>query len=171
MKLITHAKTILQLGKLCSHRYKISGDSMSPTLLSGQQVLTIWDSNSLSSLTRADIIILQNPDGSYIDSKHLAKRIIGLPGEKICLCKSDTYADGSKINESYLAPYHENWTITGDSVEWCLKDDEYFVLSDHRPDGIDSRKFGPISSKQIIGKVCLSWSFSIRPLKFTIRYH
>lgn len=171
MTLVGHAKTILQMGKLWNHRYKVSGNSMTPTLLPGQQVFITRDGNSLTSLSRSDIIVLQNPDSSYTDSNHLIKRILGLPGEKIFLCKSHTYADGAKIHESYLAPYYENWTITGDPVEWHLEEDEYFVLSDHRPNGIDSRKFGPIKSEQIIGKVCLSWSFSVRPLKFRVKYH
>ena len=144
---------------------------MSPTLLPGQQVLTLWDCNSLASLQRSDLIVLQNPECSYTGSEHLVKRIIGLAGEKIYLCKNDIYVDGLKINERYLAQYHEHWTVTGDSIELHLKPDEYFVLSDHRPNGVDSRKFGPIRSNQIIGKVCLSWIFNIRPLKLRIRYH
>ena len=42
-------------------------------------------------------------------------------------------------------------------TRWILDSDEYFVLGDNRSDSRDSRRFGPVSSAQIVGKVMIRY--------------
>ena len=138
---------------------------MYPNLKPGQHVLTISKSKSLSFLHRSDIAVLNNPENSVDNGNPFIKRIVGLPGEHIKLVRSTVYANGTPLTEAYLAPGYEKWTERYGEQEWLLSNDEYLVISDNRPDGQDSRNFGPIRGAHIIGIVWLSW------LPFKIRHH
>jgi signal peptidase I len=43
--------------------------------------------------------------------------------------------------------------FSGDGEEITLREGEYFVLGDNRPESSDSRSWGPLPSSRIVGKV------------------
>lgn len=165
MRIFNYIFIITSLLILSRHIYGVTGNSMYPNLKPGQHVLTIRKSKSLSLLRRSDIVVLNNPENIVDHGNPFIKRIVGLPGEHIKLIRSTIYANGTPLIEDYLAPGYEKWTDRYGEQEWLLSEDEYLVISDYRPEGRDSRKFGPIRSEHIVGIVWLTW----RPFK--IRNH
>ncbi|HUY05098.1 MAG TPA: signal peptidase I, partial [Candidatus Paceibacterota bacterium] len=101
---------------------------------------------------RGDVIVFRyplNPSVFYI------KRIIGLPGETVSIVRGNvtiTAADGTNIilNEPYIVDEDATYT-----KKVTLGAGEYFVMGDNRPNSSDSRVWGVLPRKDIIGRVDL----------------
>lgn len=115
----------------------------------------IFTVKSFKSFVRGDSVVFRypvNPKTFFI------KRIIGLPGERVKIENSkiiiynNQNPDGFVLDEqAYLAKN----VITTEEVDIKLKNDEYFVMGDNRTQSFDSRKWGPVPQKDIMGKVFL----------------
>ena len=67
------------------------------------------------------------------------------------LIYNDQFPDGINLNEDvYL--FEEEKTPHLGKTEFILEEDEFFVLGDNRDASLDSRKFGPVPRRLIIGK-------------------
>ena len=133
-----------------SRHLKVIGNSMAPTLLDGQHVQTLpLDPLALGNYSNRGKIVAfrhpQNPRSIYV------KRVIGLPGEFITIEEGLVTIDGIRLDEPYLAT--TAFTPTPGATKWFAGPDELFLLGDNRSDSEDSRKFGPVSSRLIIGSV------------------
>jgi signal peptidase I len=149
--------------------YQVDGPSMRNTLQNNDKLI-IWKvPRTWASIThhayipqRGDIVVFSQTGLSEFgqqDSKQLIKRVIALPGERITL-NDGHYTVYNKQNPKGFDPdqaLHLKYMIhpTTGVVNYTLGKDEIFVSGDNRPDSLDSRSFGPIQSKQIIGKLVL----------------
>lgn len=127
---------------------KVNGESMMPNF-EPSQLLVVSKISSKDNYKRGDIIIFK------YNGKKLIKRLVGLPGEKVQIIDNDIYINDSKI-EDYVdikMTEIENNKLTGKGI--TLKEGEYIFLGDNRNNSIDSRRFGVIKKKDIIGKVIL----------------
>jgi signal peptidase I len=103
---------------------------------------------------RGDIVVFKYPNDP---SQYFIKRIIGLPGETIEIKDSrvrvykDKGSVGYFLNESQYLSDVETYA----NKNFQIGDDEYFVLGDNRPNSMDSRMFGPVHKKMIVGRVWL----------------
>ena len=110
---------------------------------------------------RGDIVVFRYPKDP---SQYFIKRIIGLPGEKVKIKDgkvfvfNDQFPEGVILNEDvYLL---EEETPHLGKTEFILEEDEYFVLGDNRDASLDSRRFGPVPERLIIGKAWVrGWPF------------
>lgn len=137
--------------------FYISGTAMSPTLNNNDYIIIKMFNKSYE---RGDIII-------HKDLKRnkdiFLKRIIGLPGEKIQIkggvvyIYSDLLPSGQILNEPYLLSGLK--TLSSDEDIITLGDDQYYVLGDNRENSKDSRLYGVVDEKLIIGKY---WFTGIR---------
>lgn len=111
-------------------------------------------------LKRGDVVVFRypkNPSVFYI------KRIIGLPGERVQISEgvvkiyNSQNSDGFVLDEgSYLSPSVE----TSGEINITLGD-EYFVMGDNRQYSSDSRSWGAVPSRDVMGKVVLrAWPFT-----------
>ena len=130
-------------------RTTVHGQSMSPTLESGDNLWIDKFSYKIGDPKRFDIIVFpyKDTDVFYI------KRVIGLPGETVQIAPDGSIIiDGQILQESY------GKEIIMDSGTACdpitLGKDEYFVLGDNRNDSRDSRwpDVGNIHKSKIVGK-------------------
>ncbi len=136
-----------------SARFVVDGDSMRPTLASGEQVLAVRPRYGWNQLRRGDIVVLRYPAGN---SRNYIKRIIGLPNEDLRLEGGLVYLDGVLLEERYIdVPVSREFAATrpDQNREWWTDPGEYFVLGDNRQDSQDSRRFGPVDRKLILGRV------------------
>jgi signal peptidase I len=91
------------------------------------------------------------------ESTYFIKRIIGLPGENIRIKDGNIRIinqdnpEGFVLDEDYLST---NLKTAGD-IQLALTENQYFVLGDNRLYSFDSRSWGSLSSKEIVGLVRL----------------
>ena len=131
--------------------HKVSGNSMIPTFQSGDFLITEKVDYRLGSPKRGDIIVLKNPRD---ESQDFIKRIIGLPGDDVKIEGGSVFINGQLLSEQYLP----NSTSTapgaflteGNTVR--VGTNQYFVFGDNRNHSSDSRDWGGVTKKEIVGK-------------------
>jgi signal peptidase I len=131
---------------LISARIRVDGDSMVPTLISGEYVVVNRLSYRLGSPQRGDIIVFhfpRNPQEEYI------KRIIGLPGDVIEVMNGAVNINGQPLNENYL---NVETNYTG---RWEVPADQFFVLGDNRNNSSDSHDWGMVPMDYVVGKAII----------------
>jgi signal peptidase I len=131
---------------------QVVGISMSPTLHHADLYLLNRWIYYLHPPQRSDIVVIKDPtDGAFV-----IKRIIAMPGESVWFKGGHVYVNGVKLNEPYVPRGKQ--TLTYSSAEeqliFCGKD-QYFVLGDNRENSYDSRMYGPVRRKNILGTVQL----------------
>jgi signal peptidase I len=138
--------------------YIVDGNSMLPALEPGERVIVGRTHYLLGKPQRGDVIVLQyprDPDRDFV------KRIIGLPGETVSISNGQVFIDGRPLaRETYV----QNLSRT-DHTPTRLGDNEYFVMGDNRAGSSDSRSWGPLHRRYIIGKAWLIY-FPIGKLGF-----
>jgi signal peptidase I len=130
---------------------------------------------------RGDIIVFRWPPNPSFD---FIKRVIGVPGDKISYINKELYINGNKIPQNFLANVTVN-DDGGEPVHAIEKTEDllgvkhhiyidpgktgrdyqdvivppgmYFVMGDNRDDSADSRFWGFVSDKDIVGKAVLIW--------------
>jgi signal peptidase I len=128
--------------------YVVEGQSMLNTLLPGERVIVSRISYIVGQPARGDVIVLQYP---LDPSRDFVKRIIGLPGETVAIVNGQVFIDGRPLPpEPYVV-----YTSTTDMAPLQLGPDEYFVMGDNRVGSSDSRVWGPLPARRIIGKAWL----------------
>ena len=142
-------------------RDNVYGDSMKPTLSSGDVIYAQKISTYLNSYKRGDIVILDGHDmEGYNGKEYLVKRIIGLPGETVKIEDGNVYIKPADSTEFYLL--QENYLPEGTKTsmmddakkkgnEIVLGENEYYCLGDNRPVSNDSRNLGPFTADRIKG--------------------
>jgi len=91
-------------------------------------------------------------------SKYFIKRAIGLPGEKIEVRNGQVKIYNEENPNGFVLDEKEylgSSAKTGGEISMTLEEDEYFVMGDNRMYSSDSRVWGPVSKKEIMGKVLL----------------
>lgn len=129
-----------------SARIRVDGDSMDPTLVSGEYVIVSRLSYRLSTAQRGDIIVFhfpRDPKEEYI------KRIIGLPGDEVEIKGGQVYINGKLLEESYL-DVKMNYIGT-----WRVPAGQLFVLGDNRNNSSDSHDWGTVPMDYVVGKAIL----------------
>jgi len=133
----------------------VSGDSMVPNLQSGNYLIVDEISYRFSAPERGDVVVFNAGFIPGYANQRFIKRIIGLPGETVDVKngKVDITKGGKTIilDEKYLP--NNLATLTDKKI--TLGANEYFVLGDNRQYSYDSRYWGAVSKKEIIGKAAL----------------
>lgn len=123
---------------------KISGDSMYPTLETGQIVVAV----KTDKFEPGQLVAF------YYNNKVLIKRVIGSPGDWINIdAEGNVTVNGVVLDEPYLT--EKSLEPTDIEFPYQVPESRYFVLGDNRSVSIDSRKdeVGCISKEQLIGHV------------------
>lgn len=138
----------------CLHKYVfaiyvIEGSSMAPTLRDGDTALVNLLAKRLGPFQRGEIVLVQDGMDDYA-----TKRIIGLPGERIDIRNDQVYINGRLLRENYL---RRNTATRSRRSTFVLGTNDYFVLGDNRPESYDSRVYGPVPKRSIVGSYSRSF--------------
>ena len=127
---------------------KVEGTSMMPSLIDQERIFInkFLYRFGIDDIRRGDLVVFwfpQDPTKSYI------KRVIGLPGDTIEVDNGDVIVNGKMLREDYVrAEYRDRMSMS----PYKVRDDEYFVLGDHRSSSNDSRAWGGVPRTHIYGK-------------------
>ena len=175
LKVLRRFRPALKLAELLTDvRFVVRGDSMLPGFAEDQYILVsrlacLWD-----GLSRGDVVVLRHP---VQQRRNYIKRIIGLPGEWVRIEGGRVLVDGQLLDETYLKEgvggrgrCDERGGLRGrvsaigsldvpqEMVEeWHLGNDQYFVMGDNRTKSDDSRSFGPLHRRLIVGKAWIRY--------------
>jgi len=128
--------------------YYIPSRSMVPTIGVDDKVIVTNFSYWFEEPQRGDIIVFKYP----LDTKKsYIKRCIGLPGEMIEFKDNQLYVDGVLTEQPYLP----DGVVTEDFGPVYVPEGEYFMCGDNRGNSSDSRVWGFVEKKLIIGKAQL----------------
>lgn len=128
----------------------VSGASMSPTFETGQYLIIDQLSYHLEPPARGDVVVFRFPEDT---TKFFIKRLIGLPGETILIRGKDVTIRDINGHETLLTePYLNDFNLKDDFITVTLGPNEYFVMGDNRGASSDSRIWGAVPSKLIVGR-------------------
>lgn len=129
----------------------VSGASMDPTFKTGEYLIVDQVTYNFHEPRRNDVIVFKYPKDT---ETFFIKRIIGLPGEKVTADRgkitiiNTENPEGFLLEDEYVTENHR----TTETFSILLDDDEYFVMGDNRAESSDSRLWGPLEEKFIVGR-------------------
>jgi signal peptidase I len=89
-----------------------------------------------------------NPDKSFV------KRVIAEEGDQVRIQDGRVYVNDVPMADDFVPPEYRSHDDFGPTV---IPDGYYFVMGDHRNNSSDSRHWGMVPKKYIIGRVQLRW--------------
>jgi len=133
----------------------VKGQSMEPNFENGNYLIIDELSFRFRDPQREEVVVFRYPRNP---SQRFIKRIIGLPGEKIEIKAGSIMVNDQILDESEYLPFGLQ---TPGNIQISLNENEYFVLGDNRISSFDSRQWGPLPRKNIIGRVYFrAWPFT-----------
>lgn len=159
----------LSLTAFVFQSYEVDGPSMETTLQNQDRLIVYKLPRTLARLTgheyiprRGEIIIFTRQDSFEFGSskpRQLIKRVIALPGERVVV-KDGIVTVYNKENPDgfepdQIAPYGKVIQSTAGEIDLTVPEDHVYVCGDNRPQSLDSRSFGPVPVKDIVGRLSL----------------
>jgi len=130
---------------------RVEGMSMAPTLEDQDRLIVNKLIYRLEAPRRGDIVMLYYP----VDpAKSFVKRVIAEEGDKVRIVDGRVYVNDVPVPDNYVLP---EFRSRDDYAEQVVQPGYYFVMGDHRNNSSDSRHWGLVPKKYIIGKVQLRW--------------
>ena len=162
--------------------YRIPSTSMLPTLHINQHILVNRIGSRFASPHIGDIVVFHPPadpnrcadpaegvdtagasgaracdvSQSAHSSQTFIKRVVGLPGDRLSIRDGHVIRNGSEEPDAY--------TVACGGLSACdfpatitVPAHEYFMMGDNRPDSEDSRYWGPVPQRWIIGKAFFTY--------------
>ena len=131
---------------------RVEGKSMQPTLQDQDRLIVNKAVYRFFGDPRpGDIVMLyypRDPDKSFV------KRIVAEAGDTVRIEDGQVYVNEMQLPDAYVPPQFRSHENHGPEV---VKEAYYFVMGDHRNNSSDSRHWGQVPKKYIIGKVQLRW--------------
>ena len=141
--------------------------------------LPVWNKKIIETgdPQRGDVVVFRYPRDPSLD---YIKRIIGLPGDHIAYYNKVLYVNGKPVKRDFVGEYegpgqaHANEYIenlygeehaillqpgrpSSLEGEYIVPDGMYFVMGDNRDNSNDSRVWGPVPERNLVGEAFMIW--------------
>ncbi len=143
---------VLPIRFFIAEPFIVNGVSMDPTFKNADYLIVDRISYHFEDPKRGEVIIFRPPKN---ESKYYIKRVIGLPGDTVELVGTTVTIKNKDHPQGFSLPQDYIVHTKNDAFAITLKDDEFFVLGDNRPQSSDSRSWGPVPRKNITGRAIL----------------
>ena len=144
---------VIPIRMFIAQPFVVSGESMFPTFHDGEYLIVDELSYKTDAPHRGDVVVFRFPGNT---KRFFIKRIIGMPNEKVIVGNQEVTIinkenpDGFKLTEPYL-----NEQLLNQTGKYATGDNEYFVMGDNRNNSSDSRTWGILPGKLLIGRAYL----------------
>ena len=138
---------------LAVQNFDVDGHSMEPNLHDQERLMVDKWTYMFHAPARGDIVVFVAPPQPTLD---YVKRIIGVPGDTITIRGTTVIVDGVTLNETYIRPGNQGNPFADKHIEnMVVPPDDFFVLGDNRANSSDSRDWGFLPRKNVIGRAAL----------------
>jgi signal peptidase I len=144
--------TIYALVNLATARFIVEGNSMLPNFETGQFLIVSRINYLLGQPERGDVVVFHYPQDPSSD---FIKRVIGVPGDMIEMRNQRVYVNAAELDEPYIREQcnptscpNETWEVPLGSI---------FVMGDNRNQSRDSRAFGMVENRFLVGEALVRY--------------
>lgn len=130
----------------------VQGDSMVPNFHSSDYLIVDEISYRFRQPARGEVVVLKYPLDTH---ERFIKRVIGLPGETVDIAGGRVSITKNGITTVLKESYLPSSLVTDGAVHTALGANDYFVMGDNRSFSYDSRRWGALPAKDIIGRAAL----------------
>ena len=139
--------------------YKIPTGSMRPTLLEGDRIFVDKVTYRFRPPQRGEIVVFKYP---LDPKKDFVKRLVAFGGEEVEIKDGMVWINGKQLREpaqfrSYYYYNRNDWPFAQEGQVFKVPADSYFVLGDNSAQSSDSRNWGFVPKKYMVGKAFLIW--------------
>lgn len=156
--------------------FAVTSSSMSPTIQTGDRVMSEKVTYYFRDPKQGDVILFRYPPtaphalttsnpfywpferiaetlhlSNSLPSPPFVKRVIATGGDTVEIKQGQVIVNGKKLAEKYKVPDSSNMAPRK------IPKGYLFVMGDNRPNSSDSRVWGLVSNRNVIGKVFLVW--------------
>jgi signal peptidase I len=130
---------------------RVEGESMAPTLANQDRLIVNKLAYRFGPPRRGDIVMLyypRDPDKSFV------KRVIAEEGDTVKIQDGRVFVNDVPMQDDYVLP---DFRSHEDQPAKVIPPGYYFVMGDHRNNSSDSRTWGEVPKRYIVGRVQLRW--------------
>ena len=127
---------------------QVLGLSMEPRIHSGEFVLINTLAYRLGTIRRGDIVAFRHESPT---PQTYLKRVVGLPGDRVSIDRGDVSIDGKPLEERYV-----RYRDAESRAAVVVPTDGLYVLGDNRANSDDSRNWGILPARDVIGKAVVA---------------
>jgi signal peptidase I len=156
--------------------FRIPSESMVPTLSVGQRVLVDRVSPRFSEPSRGDVVVFKPPrgaDDNVCGTEHpeesacpeptgersetnFIKRVVAVGGDRLAVRNGRVVLNGKLQTETFIRP-DAGCSICDLPEEITIPKDHFFMMGDNRGESADSREWGPVPKKWLIGNAFVTY--------------
>ncbi|OGW76974.1 MAG: signal peptidase I [Omnitrophica bacterium RIFCSPHIGHO2_02_FULL_49_9] len=139
--------------------YKIPTGSMRPTLIEGDRIFVDKWSYHFRLPKRGEIIVFRYPPDP---KKDFVKRLIAFGGEEVVIQGGHVFINGQKFDQLVGVTEHyyynrKDWEYGREGEVIQVPIDSFFVLGDNSAQSSDSRNWGFVPKRNLVGRAFVIW--------------
>ncbi len=130
---------------------RVEGHAMAPTLRDQDRLVVDKMAYREKAPQRGDIVMMRYP---LNPSRMFVKRVIAQPGDHLHIRAGHVFLNGQPYDDSYVSREFRSRDDWGPEV---VPAGHYFVMGDRRNNSSDSRHWGFVPARYVVGRVIFRW--------------